>query len=329
VSGEQVVLRPFRGAPDIPGMTALCNARTRREGQGEYLAPATMAEQYAHLTRCDPARDIRVAERSGAVVGYARTTWDDTGEGHRDHWLITEADPACPGLDTALLDWCERRALEVAAVEVAPRRRLTATAMVGSERHTVLVGRGFQPLRYGHMMIRPHLRDVPAGELPAGVEIRPVTCEQLRAIFEADAAAFRDHWGNVEPTEEDFARFVEDAASGTGSSLWQVAWSGDEVVGQVRTFANEGEREMFGRHRAWTEHISTARAWRERGIATALVCASLRQLAAAGYEEAALGVDSENRSGALGLYESLGYAVVATDVMVQRQIPDALPPIPS
>ena len=35
---------------------------------------------------------------------------------------------------------------------------------------------------------------------------------------------------------------------------------------------------MFGRRRAWTEHISTARAWRKRGIATAVVCASLRQL---------------------------------------------------
>ena len=93
MSGDGIVLRPFRGAPDIPGMAALCNARTRRDGQGEYLSPATMAEQYAHLTRCDPAHDIRVAELAGAVVGYARTTWADTGEGDRDHWLIVEADP--------------------------------------------------------------------------------------------------------------------------------------------------------------------------------------------------------------------------------------------
>ena len=331
MSGEHVVLRSFRGAADIPAMAALCNARTRREGQGEYLAPATMAEQYAHLTRCDPARDIRVAERSGSVVGYARTTWGDTGEGDRDHWLIVEADPSCPCLDVTLLDWCERRALEVAAVEVAPWPRLTASAMVGSERFAALVGRGFEPIRYGHMMIRPHLRDVPTGELPPGVELRPVTTEQLRAIFDADAVAFRDHWGNVEPTEEDFARFVEDASSGTGSSLWQVAWSGDEVVGQVRTFANDGDREMFGRRRAWTENISTARAWRMQGIASAVVCASLRQLGELGYEEAALGVDSENLSGALGLYRSLGFEVVATDVMLQRPIPvpDAVPPIPS
>ncbi len=331
MSGDGIILRPFRGAPDIAGMTELCNERTRRDGQGEYLSPATMAEQYAHLTRCDPARDIRVAELAGAVVGYARTTWADTGEGDRDHWLIVESDPAHAGLEEALLEWCEQRALEVAAIEVAPSRRLTASAMVGSARHATLLARGFEPMRYGHMMIRPHLRDIPAGELPPAVELRAVTAGQLRAIFDADAVAFRDHWGNVEPTAEDFARFVEDAASGTGTSLWQVAWAGDEVVGQVRTYAHDGDREMFGRRRAWTENISTARAWRKQGIASAVVCASLRQLGELGYEEAALGVDTENLSGALGLYRSLGFEVVATDVMVQRPIPapDAVPPIPS
>ena len=131
--------------------------------------------------------------------------------------------------------------------------------------------------------------------------------------------AFRDHWGNVEQTEEDYLKFVEGTRQGRARRCWQVAWSGDDVVGQVRTFANDGDREMFGRRRAWTEHISTARAWRKRGIATAVVCASLRQLAELGYEEAALGVDTQNPSGALGLYESLGYEVVATDVMLHRR----------
>lgn len=315
-----IVLRPFRGRGDIPGMAALINARTLRDGHGEYVPPERLAEQYAHLTRCDPARDLIVAESAGAVVGYARTTWDDTGEGDRDHWLIAESDPAFDGLEATLLDWCERRALEVAAVEVVPSARLTAVAVVDSDRHVTLAARGFVPMRYSYMMIRPHLGAIPAGELPDGVELRAVADDHLRAIFDADTVAFRDHRGNVEPTEDDYLVFVEGAASGTGTALWQVAWAGDEVAGQVRTYANDGDRDMFGRRRAWTEHISTARAWRKRGIATAVVCASLRQLATLGYEEAALGVDTENPTGALSLYESLGYEVVATDMVMQRPI---------
>jgi len=49
------------------------------------------------------------------------------------------------------------------------------------------------------------------------------------------------------------------------------------------------------------------RPWRWRGIATALIAQALRNLRAAGFEEASLSVDSQNTSGAAGLYESLGY----------------------
>jgi mycothiol synthase len=316
----ELVVRRFRMPEDIPGMAALVNARTLRDGHGDYLSPETMAELYAHPTRCDLETDVRVAERDGTVVGYARTTWGDVSEGARDHWIVVEADPTVDGLETTLLDWCEARALEVAAEVPAPPQRLVASAAVDGDRFATLSGRGFEPLRYGHMMIRPHLRDIPSGPLPDGVEIRPVTPEHWRAMFDADDVAFRDQWGSVALTEQDYLAFAEGATSGTGTSLWQVAWAGDDVIGQVRTYANDGDREMFGRRRAWTEDISTAPEWRKQGIATELICASLRQLADLGYEEAALGVDTENLSGALGLYESLGYLVVATDATMQRPI---------
>ncbi len=312
-------LRQFRGADDLPGMVALRNARIRRDGYGEFATLASITEQYTHLQRCDQDTDVVIAERDGEVVGYARTTWDDTADGVRDHWLILEADPVYPGLEDALLTWCEERALVVAAT-MPGACRLVAEALEGSDRRERLVARGFAALRYSVMMIRPHLRDVPDRPLPDGVEIRPVTDEMLRAIWEADVEAFRDHRGYVEQTEEDWAMFREDADA-VGTALWHVAWAGDGVVGQVRTYANEGDREMFGVRRAWTESISTHRAWRKRGIASAVICASLRQLDELGYEEAALGVDTENPNGAYALYESLGYAVVvATETLYHRPI---------
>ena len=311
------MVRRFRSA-DLEGMTALCNARTQRDGYGEFLTLAAMIDQYAHLQRCDPETDLLVADRAGDVVGYARTTWDDTIEGVRDHWLIVEADPSCAGADEHLMTWCEQRATEVAGT-MRGEGRLVAEAFEGSERQRRLVARGFTALRYGAMMVRPHLRDIPDDRLPEGVERRPVIQEHLRAIWEADAAAFRDHRGYVEPTEADWGQF-RDGAAHEDIGLWQVAWFGDEVVGQVRTHANAGDRELFGVHRAWTENISTVREWRKQGVASALICASLRQLAERGYEQAVLGVDTENPNGAFALYESLGYAVVAMDALYARPL---------
>ena len=69
-----------------------------------------------------------------------------------------------------------------------------------------------------------------------------------------------------------------------------------------------GERDA-GVDRGWLEHISVRRPWRRRGLGRAITAEALRRLAAAGSTEACLGVDAENPSGALGLYEGLGFEV--------------------
>ena len=314
-----VPLRGYRGAADLPGMAALRNARIKRDGQGEFTTVASMTEQYTHLQRCDAETDIAIAEDAGHIVGYARTMWDDVAEGFRDYWLIVEADVTRPDVETTLIDWCEQRALAIAADHPAGNQRIVAEAADGGERQHWLVERGFGPLRYFATMIRSDLDDVPERPLPEGVASRAVTDDDLRPIWEADAEATRDHYGYVEPTDADWAMFLDSAAE-RGTSLWQVAWAGTEVVGQVRTYFNEGDAELFGRRRAWTEEISTHREWRGRGVASAVICASLRQLRALGFDEAALGVDTENPTGAFRLYESLGYRVVATEVLYQRPI---------
>jgi len=172
---------------------------------------------------------------------------------------------------------------------------------------------------YSAIMVRPHLDEIPDRRLPPNVELRPVEDAHLRAIWESDIEAFRDHRGYVEQTENDWKEFL-DEVSAQDRSLWQVAWAGDRVVGQVRSYAIGAENERTGRRRAWTEEITTDRAWRGQGIATALICASLRQLTERGYDEAALGVDTENPSKAFHIYESLGYEQAALYALYERRL---------
>ena len=69
----------------------------------------------------------------------------------------------------------------------------------------------------------------------------------------------------------------------TIKSLWQVAWHDDRVVGQVRTYVvaeeNERIRSATGLDRG---HLHRSRRGAGRGVAAALICASLRQLAERG-----------------------------------------------
>lgn len=176
---------------------------------------------------------------------------------------------------------------------------------------------GFHPATYGASMVMSLEGRLPEAELPPGLEMRPVTEDHLRTIWEADTEAFRDHWGFTEPTENDYRRFLGSPHRDIG--LWRVAWDGDEVVGQVRSFINDDENRELGRRRGYTEDISTVRRWRKQGVASALICASLRALRERGMTEAALGVHSENPNGAYELYRKLGFEVENEWVAFHRE----------
>ncbi len=75
----------------------------------------------------------------------------------------------------------------------------------------------------------------------------------------------------------------------------------------VLNYINAEENERFNRKRCYTEDISVRRPWRRRGLARSLLTQSLQMFKNEGIEEAALGVDTDNPSDALGLYEDLGF----------------------
>jgi ribosomal protein S18 acetylase RimI-like enzyme len=105
--------------------------------------------------------------------------------------------------------------------------------------------------------------------------------------------------------------------------LWRIAWDGDEVAGQVRGFINADENARFGQKRGWVESISVRRPWRKRGLAHALIASTIDALRERGMTEGALSVDTQNVSGALRLYESVGFRPVNKSSVYRKPMPPA------
>lgn len=185
----------------------------------------------------------------------------------------------------------------------------TEVDSIPSPGQALLESFGYHVTQHHAELVRPHLEDIPVAPLPEGVEIRPVEENHLRAIFDADWEAARDHWGYHEPTEADWNWFLE--FPHRDESLWKVAWAGDQVVGQVRGYINAEENRELSRALGWCEFIATAREYRKQGIATALICATLTEFRARGMTESALGVHVENPNQALRLYQSLGFEIAS------------------
>jgi ribosomal protein S18 acetylase RimI-like enzyme len=81
------------------------------------------------------------------------------------------------------------------------------------------------------------------------------------------------------------------------------------------------ENARLGLSRGWLEHVSVRRPWRKRGLASALMVRSMHRLRELGLAEAALGADAENLSGAVRLYEALGFRRLRTAASYLKEIP--------
>jgi ribosomal protein S18 acetylase RimI-like enzyme len=308
-----LVLRHLRAPDDYRAMNAVANAIRSAEGTDFSTTDAQFQQFYDNLPGSDPAQDVAVAEIDGRIVGYGRAAWHEEPDGPRIYEVIPFLDPGTtgPAVFLALVDALEAR-LRIIAADHPPGEKLFATfgGDLAPERNALLESLGYEPVRYYYAMVRPSVDDLPDAPLPPGVEIREVLPEHLPAIWAADQEAFRDHWGFTPATDGDYERFVSDPVM-SDTSLWRVAWDGDEVAGQVRGYIQAEENERLGRLRGYTEHISVRRPWRRRGLARALIAASFPLLRARGMTEAALGVDTENTSGALRVYENCGFRPVS------------------
>lgn len=319
----EVTLRPFAGPSDFPGMLAVIEASKHADGIERSDSIESLTNTYAHLSNCDPYQDMVMAQVAGELVGYARAWWTQQHEGTRTYASFGLIKPEWRrrGLGTQMLHRLQARLRTVAAEHPRDVPRLlegfTDTSAPGAV--ALFVADGYVPVRHGFDMLRPSLTEIPTAELPAGLEVRPVQPEHYRAIWEADAEAFADHWGAAPPSEEDYRAWLNHPVIFT-PELWQIAWDGDEVAGMVRSFIDPQENKEYGRARGYTEFISTRRPWRKRGLARALILRSLRLLRDHGMREASLSVDAENLSGALRLYEQCGFQVVKRSTVFRKPL---------
>lgn len=307
---DGLTFRRVDGPADYGPLVTLLRASNLHDGVDWVPDVENLRIDWENLADFDPRTDSVVAELDGRLVGYGRVHRQV-----RDRRPVYSSEGTVHpelrrrGLGRAILRANERRARELAAGR--PDETGVASMAWLFEGETgagsLFASEGYRPVRYFFTMVRRGLDDVPRVPMPDGLEIRPVREADHRAIWEADAEAFQDHWGAHDPTEQDYRATF--GVPDLDTSLWRVAWDDDDVAGSVQAWIWRAENELLGVRRGWLEHISVRRPWRRRGLASALIADSLRGLHDAGMDEAMLGVDAENPTGALRLYETLGFAV--------------------
>jgi mycothiol synthase len=317
--------RPYDPAGDLPAAVRLIWEVSGADGHDWFPSSEQLATLWRRAPGFDPVSDILVAEDAGGMAGIVAVDRQKRS-GKVIHWIEgwVRPDRRRQGIGSALVRWAEGHAAAVAARGGTGNDDLPQFLGFGAMEtdggaHAIADALGYTRTRYGFHMRRPLAEPIPDAPLPPGIEVRPVRPEDHRKIFDADVEAFLDHFEPRTRTEDDFTYLF--TAPNVDTSMWCVAWDGDEVVGSVMNQINPDENARIGLAIGWLEHVSVRREWRGRGVAKALIAASLRLLRDRGMDIAALGVDAENPTGALGLYERLGFGRHETWITYRKPLP--------
>jgi mycothiol synthase len=303
-------IRTYAGSADDRLVAELLRTANLFDGTDLLPSDEQIANEFTHPGGFVPTEDSFLGELGGRVVAVGEVRYVRRDDEHTFD-LSGSVRPDCrrQGVGAALLARLETRATERAATLSAGPIWLDASAPELNLGFAALVeAAGYTPIRTFVEMIRRDLDEVVQPPLPAGLELSPVVAADLRKIYDAEAEAFRDHWGQRDWSDENFARMVDEPDLDLG--LWRVAWDGDEIAGVVAAWIIAEENAALGLERGWLEQISVRRPWRRRGLAAALILSACAGLRERGMTEVALGVDSTSLTGAFELYERLGFQIL-------------------
>lgn len=314
---------PVESNADFQRLAAMRVVTNHHDGVESTDDPVELQHFFEHLEGFDMQRDLILADAADELAGYARMAeYQEQPVAKRVFSMFGLVHPAWrgKGLGRGLIQRIERNAREIMAQKPLNMPAYLETFVRSSRADAMILFQqeGFAHIRTFTRMIRPDLENIPDLALPEGIETRPALPEHYRLIWDAAMEAFQDHWGAHDEGEAVYQGYLTSAVF--QPELWQIAWEGDQVVGMVRSYIDHKENERYHTHRGWTEDICVRRPWRGKGIAKALIARSLQILKNQGMDHAALGVDAENLSGALRLYESMGYAVDGAQDFVFRKL---------
>jgi len=312
---------------DVPAWAALVAEAEAVDCTGEHESADDLAEQIADES-LDLARDTWAALDGdrlvavGVVLGASQVWSVDTIY----CFGCVRPDDRRHGVGAQLLGRQLQRA-EAMHGERHPRHLARITVPVYDHVPSTVAlaeAAGLEPVRHFFDMERDLRSEAPTPRQPATpYRVVPFTADRDDEVRRAHNIAFRDHFGS---TERDPAMWKQWF---TGSRNFRTELSflvldeqaEEAVAGYLLGYFYDADAAADGYRTAWIGQLGTLPRWRGQGVASVLLTTALANYRAASYQQAALDVDSANGTGALGLYERIGFRTVRSSTSWVREVP--------
>ena len=294
---------------DTDTFLRLHNVLAEVDGTGDHYGREQVVETFESSYIDFPRGSVAAFAEGGEMVAYCCLRARTAAEPVHDCGLEGGVHPAHRGLGlgTRMLEWAAEAAVPLHEERFpgAPLSLCAGTLAGHAGSEQLFADQGYEQRRWFNTMRIDLSRELPESPLADGVTVRTFTSEISEDARRIRNEAFRDHWGTTECSPEIWAWVTGGSAFRPGFTV--VAYEGEEPLSLVLSEEFEANREATGKRDLHIGLVGTRRVGRKRGLAAALVTQVLSQARAEGFDTASLGVDADSPTGALGLYERIGF----------------------
>jgi mycothiol synthase len=318
--------RSYAGESDLPLIFALMEACEAADQLDANFSLGELREQVSHP---DFAPDNLMlwadADAPAQLAGYGWLWPERNSAGSIDEVFFdfhVHPDARAGKLHAPIVAWAEEHCRGIARAQAAPLQWTSSANQRDQRRQQIITAHGFAPIRSFFRLVRSLDEPIPEPQIPAGFTLAPFERhddETLERWVELFNQSFIDHWNYHPMTVEQLRHYLQGERYAPQHDLVVQAPDGTYAAFCYCEIDAENNRRT-GRSEGAINILGTRRGYRNRGLARALLLATLHQLKAEAMTSAVLGVDAENPSGALRLYQSLGFHQTRVTIIYAKEL---------
>ena len=304
---------------DLPEIAALLSEGLSFDGLVFVQKAEELAEEFDG-TYCSLNHDVIVAIYESSIIGVGYTIFLPSEIKEERCYIFGTTKPEFRGngVGTAVMQWASEHgeSLLRSTNRTIPKYLRSDMSATNSSAGSLFQSFNMSPVRWNDDLIID-LADSPEVFTSLGYSIVAWDSSRDEEARVVKNLAFMDHWGSTPTSKDGWEQLVHGSTSRLDQSFFALD-SNHNIVGLLLSHRYESDDEALGKRIGWIDKLATLAEHRKKSIGKSLITHALAAYKRDGLTHAALDVDTENPTGAYGLYTAVGFSTFRGKVTYER-----------
>ena len=304
---------------DLPEIAALLSEGLSFDGLVFVQTAEELAEEFDG-TYCSLNHDVIVAIYESSIIGVGYTIFlpSEIKEERCYIFGTTKPEYRNNGVGTAVMKWATEHgeSLLRSTKRTLPKYLRSDMSATNSSAGSLFQSFNMSPVRWNDDLIID-LADSPEVFTSLGYSIVAWDSSRDEEARVVKNLAFMDHWGSTPTSKDGWEQLVHGSTARLDQSFFALD-SNHNIVGLLLSHRYESDDEALGKRIGWIDKLATLAEHRKQSIGKSLITHALAAYQRDGLTHAALDVDTENPTGAYGLYTAVGFSTFRGKVTYER-----------